>query len=107
MFERNGLTMKSAVIAGGVAKSPVWTRIITDVLGLDTYTTRNGESAFGAALLAATAKGTFADLKEAVATCVRREHTLSPDPESAARYASHFARYQTVAAFYDSLSRAA
>jgi xylulokinase len=107
MFERNGLTMKSAVIAGGVAKSPVWTRIITDVLGLDTYTTHNGESAFGAALLAATAKGIFADLKEAVATCVRREHTLAPDPQTAARYAACFARYQAVAAFYDSLCRAA
>jgi xylulokinase len=107
MFERNGLTMKSAVIAGGVAKSRVWTQIITDVLGLETYTTANGESAFGACLLAATAKGTFAGLKEAIDICVRRERTLVPDRNAVERYAAGFARYRTVAAFYDRLCRAA
>jgi xylulokinase len=107
MFERNGLSMTSAVIAGGVAKSGVWTQIITDVLGLETYTTANGDSAFGACLLAATAKGTFASLGEAIATCVRHERTLQPDRDVAERYAAGFARYREVAAFYDRLSRAA
>ena len=107
MFERNRLTMTSAVIAGGVAKSRIWTQIITDVLGLETYTTANGNSAFGACLLAATAKGMFADTKEAVDTCVRHERTLTPDRDASARYAANFARYQKVAAFYDGLCRAA
>jgi xylulokinase len=107
MFEGSGLTMQSAVIAGGVAKSRVWTQIITDVLGMETYTMENGESAFGACLLAATAKGMFTSLREAVQACVRRERTLAPEASTSERYAAAFTRYRAVAAFYNSLCRAA
>ncbi len=107
MFRANGLDMKTAVIAGGVAKSAVWTRIITDVLGLETFTTSDGESAFGACLIAAPRAGCFATLGEAVAACVRRDRTFLPDPETSERHAAAFDRYRSLAAFFDRSCRVA
>lgn len=101
MFEGHGLTMKKAVMAGGVARSPVWSQIITDVLELETYTTGEGESAFGAGLLAATARGLFASIEEAVQTGVSRGRTWTPNPAVKAVYADQFRRYQDLAGYYN------
>lgn len=105
MFEREGLTMTSAVLSGGVVQSPVWSRIITDVTGLETRTIRHGDSALGACMLAATAAGLFRDVEHAVARCVVPEDTLRPDPARRDVYAQAFPRYQATARFLDEMAR--
>lgn len=107
MFAANGFPLSHAVMAGGVARSPVWSRIITDVLGIETFTTGSGESAFGAALLAATACGLFPSLEAAAADCVKPERTLRPDAALADLYDRSYARYRTLAGVFDSLSKSA
>ncbi len=104
-FASNGVPIRRAVMAGGVARSPVWSRIITDTLGIETFTTGSGESAFGAALLAMTACGLFPDLASAATACVREERTLRPDPALADLYGRAFRRYRTLAGVFDTLSK--
>lgn len=105
MFATGGFGIDRAVMAGGVARSPVWSRIITDVLGIDTFTTGSGESAFGAALLAATASGLFADLREAAAKCVVAAPAIHPDPSLHDLYARAYDRYRILADVFDGLSK--
>jgi xylulokinase len=107
MFGAHGLGMTEAVIAGGVTKSAVWTRIITDVLGLETHTVADGDSAFGACLLGATASGLFPDLATAMAACVRRDRGFRPNPATTATYTAGFERYRDLAGFLDRRCRTA
>ncbi len=59
-------------VAGGGARSELWTRIVASVLDLPLErTATDAGSAFGAAMLAGVRAGTFADAGEAVARCVR------------------------------------
>ena len=105
MFRREGLNMTSAVMSGGVVKSEIWSQIITDVLGMETRTTQQGDSAFGICLIAATAVGMFASIHEAVAVCVKDARTMFPNVANRDRYGRLFARYQEVAHFLDAMAR--
>ena len=105
MFRRDGLNITSAVMSGGVTKSEIWSQIITDVLGMETRTIHQGDSAFGMCLIAATAVGMFASIDEAVAICVKDARTLAPDMKNCDRYKRLFARYQETARFLDGLAR--
>lgn len=106
MFVHNGVAMNRAVMAGGIAKSPVWSQIIADVLGIELYTIRHGDSAFGAALLAAVGGGLFKGLTDAVAACVKPERTIVPAPANAGTYTAMFERYVGTAAYLDGIPRA-
>jgi xylulokinase len=105
MFRREGLDMTSAVMSGGVTQSELWSQIITDVLGMQTCTIRQGDSALGACLLAATAVGLFTSLNEAVAVCVKDERTLTPNAATLDLYARSFSRYRETGQFLDALAR--
>ena len=51
-------------------------------------------SAYGAALLAGVADGTFASAQEAVAACVRVRETIEPNAVWAHAYEAGYARYR-------------
>lgn len=104
MFRADGLDMSAAVISGGVVKSRIWSQIITDVLGLETRTVRQGDSALGVCMLAATAAGMFASLDDAVSVCVTAQRIMTPNPANRERYDRLFARYQEVACFLDAMT---
>ncbi len=84
-------------ISGGGARSELWLRIVSAVLGLPLERTVSEEgSAFGAALLAGVRAGVFADADEAVARCVRVRDRLEPDPGWTAAYEDGYARYRSL-----------
>ena len=101
LFTREGFGMDRAVMAGGIAKSAVWSQIIADVLGIELHTIRQGDSAFGAALIATVGGGLFGDLHEAVTACVEPDRTITPDPANAETYAGMFRTYTDTAAYFD------
>ncbi len=78
-------------VSGGGARSGLWLRILASVLELPLQRTADDEGApFGAALLGGVAAGTFADVHEAVAACVRPGEIIEPvtdwiEPYRAAR----------------------
>ena len=67
------------MICGGGAKSPLWKKIMANVLNIQVDVPQIEEGpAMGAAMLAAVADDTFASVKEAADCVVRVKETISP-----------------------------
>jgi hypothetical protein len=56
-------------------------------------------------MLAATAVGMFASLRDAVAACVANERTLTPNASTRDLYTRSFVRYQETGQFLDRMAR--
>ncbi len=83
--------------SGGGARSRLWLEIVASVLGLPLERCAVDEgSAFGAALLAGVADGTFASAQEAVDACIRVRETIEPNGDWSARYGDGYARYRAL-----------
>jgi xylulokinase len=83
--------------SGGGAHSRLWLEIVASVLELPLERSVVDEgSAYGAALLAGVAGGTFASTQEAVASCVRVRETLEPNAAWARRYTDGYARFRAL-----------
>ncbi len=86
-----------AILFGGGAKSPLWRKIIADVIGRPVAWTPTVETAsLGAAMLAGVGCGAFASLAEARAAMVRTMPAEAPDPTRSRFYAEAFERYCAV-----------
>ncbi len=87
----------SARVSGGAARSELWLRIVASVLGvpLERLEVEEG-AAFGAALLAGVAGGTFASVAEATEATVRVRATVEPEPDWARVYAEGYERYRAL-----------
>jgi xylulokinase len=84
-------------LAGGGARSELWARIVASVLDLPLErTATDAGSAFGAALLAGTRDGAFADAADAVARCVRVGGRIEPEPAWVEAYARGYDRFRAL-----------
>ena len=84
-------------ISGGGARSALWRTIVASVLDLPVETAAAEEgSAYGAALLAGCADGTFAGPQDAVERCVRASGRTNPDPAWVGAYADGYSRFRGV-----------
>jgi xylulokinase len=83
--------------SGGGARSDLWLRIVATVfdLPLERPVVEEG-SAYGAALLAGVAAGSFADVHEAVAACVRTSGRIEPEPSWREDYEAGYARFRAL-----------
>jgi xylulokinase len=92
-----GVEAQAARASGGGAQSRLWLEIVASVLGLPLERCVVDEgSAYGAALLAGVAEGTFASAEEAVAACVRVRETVEPNAAWAELYGDGYARYRAL-----------
>lgn len=91
-------------LAGGAAKSPVWTRIFADVLGLPIEVVDAEElGTLGCAMAAAVASGEYADLKEAARNMVTIKGRIEPDAGVAPIYERKFALHKEVMGLLDGI----
>jgi xylulokinase len=84
-------------LIGGGAKSRLWQQILCDVVGKPLIRPAVEDAAFGSALLAGVAVGTFPDWEAAVRVCVGTGTLLQPDPAAHAFYNTYFAIYRAIA----------
>ena len=93
-----GIQMERTKICGGGAKSPLWKKIIANVLNIkvDVIESEEGPS-LGGAMLAAVACGVYSSVEEAAEKIVRIVDTIEPEPEIAAKYEE---RYQVFREIY-------
>jgi xylulokinase len=91
-----GLPFKDLRIIGGGAKSPLWRRIVADVMGMPVIVPKAGDASFGAALIAGVGIGLFPDVRTASERCVQFEETITPDNENHEKYDRYFAIYQKI-----------
>jgi xylulokinase len=95
LLQALGVRPEVGRVSGGGARSELWLRIVSAVLGLPLERTVSEEgSAFGAALLAGVRAGVFADVQEAVSRCVRVRERIEPDPDWVAAYEHGYGRYR-------------
>lgn len=81
-------------LAGGAARSAVWTQIFADVLGVPIRGIDAGETGtLGCAILAATAAGCKASVEEAIKTMVRFGGLAVPDEKRVRLYNTKYQRY--------------
>ena len=92
-----GFTVERTKICGGGAKSPLWKKIIANVLNVavDVAETEEGPS-FGGAMLAAVACGEYESVKAAAKKMVKVVETVEPDPELAAKYEARYRQFRQI-----------
>ena len=96
-----GIPLTSSMLCGGGAKSPLWRRILANVLNMPlTIPASEQGPGMGGAMLAMVACGAYDSVAEACAKLVTVSETVAPDPEIAARYE---ARYQQFRLIYPAL----
>ena len=92
-----GIEIPRSNICGGGAKSPLWRKILANVLGipLDMVTTEQGPG-YGGAILAMVADGKFASVQEACDALVTVASTTEPDPELTALYNERYDQFKEI-----------
>lgn len=89
-----GITVTESRICGGGAKSPLWRRIIANVLNLKLNIIESEEGpALGGAILAAVACGEYKSVKDAVQAVVHVTETIYPDEELVRKYQKCYERF--------------
>ena len=85
---------ESIRLAGGAARSPMWTQMFADVMKLPVESVEVDETgAFGCALIGAAAVGDCADMGKAVEKMCRISAPVLPDPERSAIYDEKYKLY--------------
>ena len=89
-----GIKLERTKICGGGAKSPLWKKIIANVMNMKVDVIESEEGpALGGAMLAAVANGEYASVEEAAAKLVKIIDTVEPDPTIAARYEEQYKKF--------------
>lgn len=82
-----GVDIQISNICGGGAKSPLWRKIIANIMNIKLEIQANDEGpALGGAILAAVGCGKYKDVKEAAEQLVKVVEVVEPDPELVAKY---------------------
>ena len=90
-----GIDIRRTKICGGGAKSPLWKRIIANVLDLNVDVAAVEEGpAMGAAMLAAVGCGEYASVEEAAEKIVRVVDTIEPEPELVEKYEKKYQKFR-------------
>ncbi|RJP19021.1 MAG: hypothetical protein C4527_27810 [Candidatus Omnitrophota bacterium] len=82
---------------GGGAKSPYWLQIKADIMGLPISVPAVSEAGcLGCAILAGSATGVYASIREAARQLARIERTYEPQPENHKIYNDRFVLYKEI-----------
>ena len=96
-----GVEVKSSMICGGGAKSPLWRKMIANILGIELKIPETEQGpGYGGAILAAVGNGEYPSVDAAVKQLVKVTDTVKPDPQLVAKYEK---RYQAFRPLYPAL----
>lgn len=85
----------------------VWRQILADILGTELVTVNTTEgAAYGAALLAGVAAGSWSNVDEASTQTIRINDRIAPIAENIARYDEIYRQYQSLYPTLRSISHA-
>ncbi|MGN1148794.1 MAG: xylulokinase [Lachnospiraceae bacterium] len=92
-----GIHIERTKICGGGAKSPLWRRIIANVMNMKVDILESEEGpAMGGAMLAAVACGEYASVEEIAEKLVKVVDTVEPEPEIAAKYEERYQQFKEI-----------
>lgn len=92
-----GVSLTSTMICGGGAKSPLWRKMIANILNLrvDVPVSEEGPG-MGAAMLAMVACGEYPTVKDAAKAIVKVSKSECPDPELVKKYEARYQQFRTI-----------
>ncbi len=92
-----GIPIQRSKICGGGAKSPLWRKIIANImnLSLDIIESEEGPG-YGAAMLAAVGCGIFETVEDAANKLVKVTDTVEPDPELVNKYEKRYQQFKQI-----------
>ncbi|MCM1112807.1 MAG: xylulokinase [Muribaculum sp.] len=92
-----GIRPERTKICGGGAKSPLWKKMIANIMNLKVDVIESEEGpALGAAMLAAVACGAYPDVEAAAEWIVKVAETVEPEPELVAKYEERYAKFREI-----------
>lgn len=96
-----GVAPERTTICGGGAKSPLWRKIVANIMNMkvDTVEVEEGP-AYGGAILAAVADGCFNNVEEATSKIVKKKDTTEPDLVLVEKYEQGYQKFKK---FYPAL----
>ncbi len=90
-----GIEIKTSMICGGGAKSPLWKKMFANILNIELTTPETEQGpGYGGAILAAVACGAYPSVQEAVEKLIKVTDTVRPDPVLAAKYERKYQAYR-------------
>lgn len=96
-----GVKIERVRLNGGGAKSPLWCKIVANIMNVKVDKINSAEGpGFGAAILAAVGCGKYASVEEAAAKLIQVVDTTEQDPALVAKYEK---KYQTFKKIYPAL----
>lgn len=96
-----GVKIERVRLNGGGAKSPLWCKIVANIMNVKVDKINSAEGpGFGAAILAAVGCGKYASVEEAAAKLIKVVSTTEQDAELVAKYEK---KYQTFRKIYPAL----
>ena len=92
-----GIKIEKTKICGGGAKSPLWKKIMANVLGITVEVIESEEGpGYGGAILAAVGCGEFASVEEAADKLVKVVGCVEPDAELTAKYEEKYQQFKKI-----------
>jgi len=92
-----GLHIERSKLCGGGARSPLWRKIIANVLNISLDIPRTEEGpGYGGAMLAMVGSGAYASVADCAAALVQVRETVEPDPALAERYEARYRQFRKI-----------
>ena len=92
-----GIQIERTKICGGGAKSPLWKKIIANVMNMKVDVIESEEGpALGAAMLAAVGCKAYPDVETIAKKLVKVVDTVEPDPELVAKYEERYQKFRRI-----------
>ena len=92
-----GIHIARTRICGGGAKSPLWKKIVANVLNIPVDIPENEQGpSMGGAMLAAVACGEYPTVRDAAEAIVKLTDTVEPEPELAAKYEERYQKFRKI-----------
>jgi len=92
-----GIKIERTKICGGGAKSPLWKKMIANILNVKVDVIESEEGpALGGAILAAVGCGEYESVEAAAAKLVKIVDTVEPDAELVAKYEERYQQFKEI-----------
>ena len=92
-----GIVIDSSKICGGGAKSPLWKKMIANILNAELQCLESEQGpGMGGAMLAMVAAGEYASVQEVCDKFVRVASTVQPEPELVAKYEARYQQFKKI-----------
>ncbi len=92
-----GIRIERTKICGGGAKSPLWKKMIANIMNLKVDVIESEEGpAMGGAMLAAVACGEYGNVEEAAAKIVKVVDTVEPEKELVEKYEERYQQFRQI-----------